>query len=100
MQQLPTTTTAQQGVVSPSFPSSPAHGSRGSAVAFAFRALRERVPLPVLLDVLARRQREELEQRQRVVERLAMHGAELRATVGGRLEQTPQRFERLFDLMP
>src|SRR2546423_11684897 len=59
----------------------------------ALDALREGLPLAEDLDVLARGEGVELQQRQRVVERIAVDEAELRAAGARRLREAPQRLQ-------
>src|SRR5579863_735555 len=63
-------------------------------------ALGEGLPLPEQFDVTAGGECVELKQGQGVVEGLAGDGAELGAAIGRRLEQSPERLQRLLDLMP
>src|SRR5687768_4441668 len=81
---------------------SPASPLLHGAFDFFLRALHadgERLPLTEDIDVTSGREREQLEERERVAERIAIDGAELRAAIRWRLEQTPERFQRLLHLM-
>src|ERR1700759_989662 len=80
-----------------------AFSGSGGAGGLAFGALHfggEGAPLAERVDVAVRRERVELEEREGVAELFAVDEAELRAAIGGRLEEAPERLEDLFDLVP
>src|SRR5437773_2678316 len=80
-------------------PSAPAPRLRLLLPFRPFHPLGEGVPLAEDVDVLPRREGVQLEQRQRIAEGLTIDEAKLGTAIGRRLEQPPQRLERLFDVM-